>query len=139
MRAEHGLWFTTSLLLLLILPLATLQNQTCYFPNQEVADFDIPCTDFTTSDGFVFCCGSGRSCLPEGICSSASGDPYLSRGSCTDQSWSSPSCPQYCTQCRFTHICHYERKSDYDFRSQQPDWRTCSKLHLSSGSRGRWY
>lgn len=74
--------------------------QQCYYPNQVVAPNDVPCQ----TNGLVsFCCSSGYVCLDNKICmleasspvNQDSSDQYW-RGSCTDQTWSSPDCPLYC-------------------------------------------
>lgn len=72
----------------------------CYYPDMEtVAPQDTPCSDSTSQST---CCGQGYACLSNHICM-ATGDElkkagatnYI-RGSCTDQSWRSSECPQFC-------------------------------------------
>ncbi|KAF4222367.1 hypothetical protein CNMCM5878_005649 [Aspergillus fumigatiaffinis] len=69
--------------------------QTCYFPNGQQAINDTACTANSVS----ICCQRGATCLGNGLCF----DPFGSavggyiRGSCTDRSWQSSNCPQYCT------------------------------------------
>ena len=70
----------------------------CYYADGSVASGDTPCSLGGTST----CCGSGYACLSNRICM-ATGDeaqkPGASlyvRGSCTDRSWRSASCPLYC-------------------------------------------
>lgn len=86
-------------------------HATCWFPNGNVAGDDTPCTDLNvTGDGYVPCCGPGRTCLPDRLCSSIPGeDSFLSRGSCTDKSWTDPNCPKACLQCRWQWICDLRR------------------------------
>jgi hypothetical protein len=68
--------------------------QTCYFPNGQQAIHDTACTANSS-----ICCQRGATCLGNGLCF----DPFGSavggyiRGSCTDRSWQSSNCPQYCT------------------------------------------
>ena len=68
-------------------------SQTCYGPDkQTVFTGDIPCTNATASA----CCSADGYCLENGLCIT---NLVLGRGSCTDQSWTSEACPQYCTDC----------------------------------------
>ncbi|KAH0194669.1 hypothetical protein KCV03_g259, partial [Aureobasidium melanogenum] len=48
------------------------------------------------SDSAVPCCEPGRSCLPNGMCSSSDTDSNLMQASCTDKSWESAHCPEFC-------------------------------------------
>ena len=67
---------------------------TCYFPN-GAQTHDQPCN--ATAE-VSHCCSKSSICLDNGFCLNA-GDtvPYtLSRGTCTDYSFLSPSCPQRC-------------------------------------------
>lgn len=81
-----------SIILSVCLP--SLVHSLCYFPNGDIADNNFPCTDDTEES---FCCGRGGVCLEGGLCSPPSGnyDTYV-RGSCTDKTWRSSSCPLYC-------------------------------------------
>lgn len=65
----------------------------CYYPNGEKAEGDSPCNPDTDAS---FCCGSSSdsSCLNNLLCQDGKG--RVIRGSCTDQSWTDPACPQYC-------------------------------------------
>lgn len=68
----------------------------CFFPNGEVAQ-DMPCN---ASAAVGVCCGGYPNkmvCLDGGRCQENTGTIY--RGTCTDQTWSSPECPQFCSQC----------------------------------------
>ena len=54
-----------------------------------------------------FCCGALWACISSGICSRAnnkeiapSGGSPLRRGTCTDRTWSSAECPQFCKTVR---------------------------------------
>lgn len=71
----------------------------CYYPNGSVAPQDTPCLDSTTHSA---CCGPGYACLSNSICMATgkeqgkAGATELVRGSCTDKSWRSGSCPNFC-------------------------------------------
>ncbi|KKY18608.1 hypothetical protein UCDDS831_g05889 [Diplodia seriata] len=67
-------------------------EDSCYYPDGSVADKDIPCG---SSSSDTACCPYGWTCLDTGICSLDSLD-YITRYTCTDQSWDSSACPQYC-------------------------------------------
>lgn len=88
---------------------ALAQDQrSCYYPDGSLSLKDTPCTSGTNTT----CCGQGFACLENGICQvttlAQAYDPKLNplinyyRGSCTDQGWSSPQCPQFCigSQCK---------------------------------------
>ncbi|KAL1645547.1 hypothetical protein SLS58_003858 [Diplodia intermedia] len=63
----------------------------CYYPDQSTSD-DTPC-DSTAE--YSACCGSGATCMANGLCLS---DGLFSRGSCTDQTWKSDACAQQCQE-----------------------------------------
>lgn len=72
---------------------------TCYYPNGNEASGDTPCNSDASASA---CCGFGYSCLSNTICLRTSlatdgqnGVTYV-RGSCTDQSWTSGLCPNFC-------------------------------------------
>ena len=77
----------------------------CYYPDGSTAPQDTPCKN---DGGNSTCCGQGYACLSNSICMSVPGltnDPnsqstYV-RGSCTDKSWLSPSCPLFCLNPKF--------------------------------------
>lgn len=95
---------------LLFLPRTIFAQDTrsCNFPDGTPSRNDTPCT---SGNGEAVCCGQGFACLEDGVCQVTSfafqSNPDLNtginyyRGSCTDQSWSSPDCPQFCigSQC----------------------------------------
>ncbi|KAK3723621.1 hypothetical protein LTR37_001502 [Vermiconidia calcicola] len=66
--------------------------QRCYYPDGETIAVDKPCD---TSAAFSACCNEGAFCLENGLCY---GDGVISRGSCTDQSWSDAACASHCTE-----------------------------------------
>ena len=65
---------------------------TCYFPDGTKAVGDYACRlDTTTSS----CCTIGAQCLDSGLCKS-NGDESIIRTSCTDKSWKSVGCAEFC-------------------------------------------
>ncbi|EME87833.1 uncharacterized protein MYCFIDRAFT_209624 [Pseudocercospora fijiensis CIRAD86] len=62
----------------------------CYYPDGTLSTTDSPCNN---SAEFSACCKSSAYCLSNGLCLE---NGILNRESCTDQSWTSSSCPQYC-------------------------------------------
>jgi hypothetical protein len=86
----------TLFLLLFLVQLSRAANaKACYFPDKSVAENDTACTSDTVS----ICCQAGATCLDNGLCFDPDGSAvggYI-RGSCTDKTWASSSCPQYCT------------------------------------------
>lgn len=81
--------FYLLLLLYLCLPSA-FSGSNCYLPDRKTIAFgEIPCT----SDTYAACCAPDAYCLQNGLCLT---NLTLSRGSCTDQTWTSPNCAQYC-------------------------------------------
>jgi hypothetical protein len=69
----------------------------CYYPDgSNATDYTYePCKSGT---GFSSCCipGEGDLCLSDGLCYYSSGS-YPFRGACTDPTFKSKECPQYCT------------------------------------------
>lgn len=73
----------------------------CYYPNGDLNPDDVPCN--SSADASV-CCGRGWTCLSNGVCMlgqdssvgsiSRIGSTY--RTSCTDRSWNSTACPDFC-------------------------------------------
>ena len=71
------------------------QGTQCYYPNGNLAPSHTPCN---TSMGFSWCCLSTDVCLSNRLCFQQS-ETYtnrIGRGSCTDSTWKSDNCPQYC-------------------------------------------
>jgi hypothetical protein len=90
--------FPFLLLILFLVANIQLASAQCYYPDGSISTGDTPCT----STGNSTCCGSGYACLSNRICM-ATGDeaqkPDASlyvRGSCTDPTWKSASCPLFC-------------------------------------------
>ena len=74
-----------------------VSGQTCYFPDGSKATSDTACHDPSPGDnGASACCNSLDACLESHLCLEQSGGPMISRGSCTDQTWQSQECSQYC-------------------------------------------
>ena len=67
--------------------------QTCYFPDKTVAAADVPCNGASSTSA---CCNFNDVCLDNGLCLQSEGPALMSRGSCTDSTWSSNQCPQFC-------------------------------------------
>lgn len=65
---------------------------TCYFPNGQVAEDNYACD---ASADVSVCCGSGSVCLDNKVC--LANNQETIRGACTDRTWTSPECPQWCT------------------------------------------
>lgn len=70
--------------------------QKCYFPDGSEVTSDTPCQSSSTSDGASACCNSLDVCLESHLCLAQNGAPMISRGSCTDKTWQSQECSQYC-------------------------------------------
>ncbi|KAK1635862.1 hypothetical protein BDP81DRAFT_321944 [Colletotrichum phormii] len=87
-----------SLLITLLLSLAQVRAA-CYYPDGSIAPNDTPCQDLTAEST---CCGQGYACLSNAMCEatgkelSKDGATELVRGSCTDRSWRSSTCPLFC-------------------------------------------
>jgi hypothetical protein len=78
-------WATHSLLVDATMP--------CFYPNGIEATGDSPCN---TDTEVSFCCGSSTNsfCYNNLLCQD--GEGRVVRGSCTDDTWTDPACPQYC-------------------------------------------
>lgn len=86
----------------LLVPLSVLQVcwGKCYYPNGNEAKDNIPCDPDAEVSA---CCGvadiNGHACLTNTLC--LGGNGKIIRGTCTDKSWNSPDCPQWCMGRRF--------------------------------------
>lgn len=69
---------------------------TCYFPDGTVSAHDFPCHSSSIGDGASACCGDTAMCLSNNLCLNQDGAELISRGSCTDETWQSSECGQYC-------------------------------------------
>ena len=77
-----------------------LSDTLCYFPDGKVLASDRPCNPALEQS---LCCGPYWTCLDNGLCSNLNTTDLtnlntfaLIRGTCTDRTWSSDQCPQYC-------------------------------------------
>lgn len=71
---------------------STALAQKCYVPNGDEIP-DTPCSP-TSSNQASACCSPHHTCLSNGLCLQA--DMTVNRGSCTDQTWKSSRCAQWC-------------------------------------------
>lgn len=71
--------------------------QTCYFPNGLISPSDTPCHSPSSANGASACCAYSDICLDNQLCLSQSGPAWITRGSCTDETWQSPGCSQNCS------------------------------------------
>ena len=81
-----------------LLPLAFLllsrAAATCYFPDGDISPYDTPCNPLANAS---VCCFTGQACLSNELCQAdTDGVITYARGTCTDQSWKSPDCPEFC-------------------------------------------
>lgn len=91
--------------LLLVLTLSSQADTSCYYPDGTYKSADRPCIDNGTQESF--CCGSqGVICLSDKVCyNNQANEPFTYvRGSCTDQSFKSSACPQFCLSSYFSCI-----------------------------------
>lgn len=66
----------------------------CYYPNGDIATNDYACYLNTTES---FCCTQNVKCLDNKICDSIDPVHYrYNRGTCTDKTWTSDACPNFC-------------------------------------------
>lgn len=75
---------------------ATAQLQKCYYPDGTYDPTLAPCK---SAQEHSACCGADTSlCLDNGLCfkEESTWGNRLSRGGCTDKTWKSGACPQYC-------------------------------------------
>jgi hypothetical protein len=81
-------------------------NATCYWPNatlftnnpdpDTISPDDHPCNPDAEAS---VCCGTGWTCLSDGVCKiRQDGNDFYYRGTCTDFTWKSQSCPGFCMQ-----------------------------------------
>ena len=73
-----------------------MANAKCYFPDGSIATNDTPCNSAATSNSVSACCGHSDICLDNALCLMQHDDLGIVRGSCTDETWQSPECAQYC-------------------------------------------
>lgn len=96
-----------STLIALLLLFTSTCSAICYFPDGTTAPQDVPCNDDT---GHSACCGQGYACLSNGVCTATgdelqkAGSSTYVRGSCTDSSWRSSSCPSFCVSPLYDNV-----------------------------------
>ena len=89
---------------------ATTGAQTCYFPNGVEATNDTPCRATQPGQASA-CCAHLDICLDNKLCLPQGGNKEIVwRGSCTDHSWQSGDCPQYCQDGKFFPMIPGKRK-----------------------------
>lgn len=66
----------------------------CYYPNGDLND-DLACNP---SAAVSVCCQRNWTCLSNSVCglTNSTGSTNYGRHSCTDKSWNSLACPQFC-------------------------------------------
>ena len=74
-----------------------MTNAKCYFPDGSIATGDTPCNSVAASNSVSACCGYSDICLDNALCLMQHNSPGIVRGSCTDETWQSHECAQYCT------------------------------------------
>ena len=94
---------TSSSILIPLLLLHDIQStcaQICYDTDGSVVIGDLACHPHLKNS---FCCGASWTCMGPGICSrentteaTTSGGSPLQRASCTDPTWASDACPNFC-------------------------------------------
>lgn len=88
---------TPLLITVLLLLLTPTSAQTCYNQNDSIDPPSVPCYPAnSTGTSQSFCCPVGRQCYTNGLCGPSNTDPNYGRLSCTDPTWRSPECPQFC-------------------------------------------
>ncbi|KAM0800205.1 hypothetical protein BDR22DRAFT_821695 [Usnea florida] len=78
-----------------LLKATTIRAQACYFPDGSISTRDAPCRA-SSPDQPSPCCAATDVCLDNALCLAQSGSESISRGTCTDETWRSSECPQYC-------------------------------------------
>lgn len=91
------LWFGS---LLIALANCSLQGAPCYNDDGKIIKGDVACNPDAEQS---FCCGEYWTCLDSGVCSDqnttqfiGSAETLLARATCTDRTYSSSTCPQFC-------------------------------------------
>ncbi|KAB5547142.1 hypothetical protein GE09DRAFT_1130082 [Coniochaeta sp. 2T2.1] len=85
--------------LVLFLTSLPFTSAICYYPNGDASPQDLPCNDDTDHST---CCGPGYACLSNNICVPTGLEKQIPnaakfvRGSCTDKTWRSGNCPNFC-------------------------------------------
>ena len=74
-----------------------MANTKCYYPDGSISTGDIPCNSAAAGNSVSACCGQSDICLDNGLCFVQESSPTVARGSCTDETWQSLQCAQYCS------------------------------------------
>lgn len=82
---------TRLILVVVVLLFAKALCQQCWYPDGMTQSQDKPCNASAAASS---CCNEDDMCLDNGLCLHFG---IISRGSCTDKTWTSDSCPRYCT------------------------------------------
>ena len=85
---------------LLVAFASSLQGSTCYNDDGVIIEDDVPCKPDAEQS---FCCGKYWTCLDGGVCSDqnttqlvGTEQTLLARATCTDRTYKSNACPQFC-------------------------------------------
>lgn len=87
-------WRRSFALLLLLTYSKLTASRDCYFPNGQLARYDLPCSN--DDEEHTGCCDEDFICTTNGICASQGDEIYFARGSCTDKNFLDDACPQFC-------------------------------------------
>ena len=101
--------------ILSVITISLQASTSCYYPDGTYIAADRPCIGNGVQESF--CCGTqGVMCLADKVCHYNDTTPKngvsYGRGSCTDQSWTSPACPNFCLSAYFW--CLVMRVADMD-------------------------
>lgn len=127
------------LTLTILIPLGS--SASCYYPSRNLASGDSVCQPKADVSA---CCGPGYACLGNLLCrktKESSGDSLaigaVVRGSCTDQTFSSPSCPQFCRSAgsMFIESCYV---IDKYYLADQSDSQPSRRIRSDRVPRRRW-
>lgn len=79
-------------------------HSVCFYPSGDQTPGDIACQDDSADSADSACCPQGYACINNGICMQTSVTPIAPdstvfewmRSSCTDSTWRSSQCPNFC-------------------------------------------
>ncbi len=96
MSLVHFEIYICFLVIYFVVGIVAQSSQTCYSPNRTPVSDDSPCR-VTESNQFSACCNRKDICLDNHLCLPQGGDSsVIYRGTCTNPSWQSDDCAQYC-------------------------------------------
>ncbi|KAI9675614.1 MAG: hypothetical protein M1817_000980 [Caeruleum heppii] len=79
---------------------APTSDKACFTQNGDYFASDKPCNALASSSKPSFCCNSSQRCLAGGMCETIDParfpGPTLWRATCTDRTWGSRACPNFC-------------------------------------------